>query len=239
MKGRTSRSGSARARARSAAWFAARWSPSSRWASPASRCASTTVTCPMTGAVPSRTSCTAARAEAGSPSARQITASTLRISPEPARSSSSAASTTRASPVIRRRARVASIQPVTWLASACEPSSWDPRCSAALNSSSASWWRPRPACSMPLTTCTSSLMSGPVSACRARMVRGSHRSASSNSPVHAIAPARVTSAGAMNHSVPQPCRSASAIASWQRLRVAVNGRVFGANPAWARHLTSR
>ena len=35
--GRTSRSGSARASARSAAWLAARWSPSSRWASPASR----------------------------------------------------------------------------------------------------------------------------------------------------------------------------------------------------------
>ena len=60
----------------------------------------------------------------------------------------SAAIVARASPGIPRRAWVASIQPVTWLASACESASCDPRCSAALNSCSASWWRPRPACSM-------------------------------------------------------------------------------------------
>ena len=54
----------------------------------------------MTGAIPSRTSATAARAAAGSPSARQITARALRISPEPAFSSVTAASAARASPVI-------------------------------------------------------------------------------------------------------------------------------------------
>src|SRR6266508_4612473 len=82
VNGRTSRSGSARARARSAARLAARWSPSARWASAASSWVSTTVTSPMTGAVPSRTSASAPRASAGSPSVRQITARVLRISPE-------------------------------------------------------------------------------------------------------------------------------------------------------------
>src|SRR6266540_6408748 len=107
----------------------------------------------MTGDVPSRTSCTAARAAAGLPSARQITARALPISPKLARSSSSAASRARASPGIPARAWVASIQPVTWPASACDSSSCDPRRSAALNSSNASWWRPRPAYSVPLTMC--------------------------------------------------------------------------------------
>ena len=59
-----------------------------------------TVTCPRTAAVPSATSATAASATAGLPSARQITAWALRISPELARSSSSAAMKARASPVI-------------------------------------------------------------------------------------------------------------------------------------------
>ena len=237
--GRTSRSASARASARSAAWCAARWSPSSRWASPASRSASTTVTYPTTGAVPSRTSASTPRAPAGSPSARQITARASRISPEPARSSSTAASTARASPGLPRRAWVASSQPVTWLASACDPSSCDPRRSAALNSSSASWWRPRPACSIPVVWCSSSLMSGPVSVCRARAARRSHRSPSSNSPVHTIVPASVTSAGAITGSVAQPYRSASAIASRQRRWVVANGWIFDANPSCARQPTSR
>ena len=99
---------------------------------------------------------------------------------------SSAARAARASPGIPRRAWVASIQPVTWLASACESASCDCRCSAALNSSSASWWRPRPAWSIPVARCSSSLMSGPVSVCRACSVRCSHRSPSSNSPVQTI-----------------------------------------------------
>ena len=55
-----------------------------------------------------------------SPSARQITARALPISPEPAISSASAASAARASPAIPRRARVASIQPLIWLARASE-----------------------------------------------------------------------------------------------------------------------
>src|SRR6266511_1158931 len=112
--GRTSRSGSARARARSAAWFAARWSPSARWASPASRCVSTSVTSPMTGAVPLRTSASALRAPAGSPSVRQITARALLISPELARSSSSAARRAWAWASIPRRAWGVSGQPVPW-----------------------------------------------------------------------------------------------------------------------------
>src|SRR5258708_7039574 len=62
-----------------------------------------TVTSPRTGAVPSRTSATAARAAAGLPSARQITARALRISPELARSSSNAAITARAWPALPRR----------------------------------------------------------------------------------------------------------------------------------------
>src|SRR5207237_1817230 len=69
---------------------------------------------------------------------RQITARALCISPELARSSASAAIAARASPGSPRRACVASIQPVTWLASACESASRDPRRSAALNSCSAS-----------------------------------------------------------------------------------------------------
>jgi hypothetical protein len=65
----------------------------------------------MTGAVLSRTCCTAPRAPAGSPSARQITAQGLRISPELARSSSrSAGLAGRPAP-----AWADSIQPVTWL----------------------------------------------------------------------------------------------------------------------------
>ncbi len=193
----------------------------------------------MTGAVLSRTTCTAPSAPAGSPSARQITARALRISPEPARSSSSAAIEARASPGIPRRACAASIQPVTWLARACDPCSCDCRRSAALNSSNASWWRQRPACSMPLTMCTSSPMSGPVSVCRARVVRCSHRSPSSNSPVHTIALASVISAGAITGSAPQPYRSARAIASWQRRWVVANRWIFDANPSCARQATSR
>ena len=197
--------------------------------------------------MPSRTSCTAPRAPAGSPSARQITARALRISPELARSSSSAASTARASPGSPRRACVASSQPVIWLASACDPSSCDARSSAAPNSSSASWRRPRPACSIPAVWCSSSLMSGPVSVCRARSVRRNHRSPSSNSPSHTIVPASVISAGAITGSVPQPYRSASAIASRQRRWVVANESIFGmsapwkiyAKPSCARQPTSR
>src|SRR5258708_5165834 len=54
--GRTSRSVLARDSARSAAWFAARCSPSSRWASPASSRAATMVTYPITRPLPSRPS---------------------------------------------------------------------------------------------------------------------------------------------------------------------------------------
>src|SRR5437016_11125818 len=53
---------------------------------------------------------------------------------------------------------------------------------------------------MPLTMCTSSLMSSPVSVCRARSVRCSHRSPSSNSPVQTRLAASVISAGAIIHS---------------------------------------
>src|SRR5258708_5653874 len=69
--GRASRAVLARDSARSAAWFAARCSPSPRWASPASSRAATMVTYPMTGAVPSRTSRTARRAAADSRAARE------------------------------------------------------------------------------------------------------------------------------------------------------------------------
>jgi hypothetical protein len=55
---------------------------------------------------------------------------------------------------------VASIQPVTWLALACAPSSCVCRDSAALNSSSASWLRPRAAISIPVVWCSSSLIAG-------------------------------------------------------------------------------
>jgi hypothetical protein len=59
-------------------------------------------------------------------------------------------------------------------------------------------------------------MSGPVSVCRACLVRCSHRSPSSNSPVQIIVAVSITSAGAITGSAPQPCRSARAIASRQR-----------------------
>ena len=199
-----------------------------------------TVMYPRTGAVPSRTSATAARAAAGSPSARQITARALRISPELASSSSSAATKARASPVIPSRAWVAISQRVTRLASACDPCSCDPRYSAAPNSSSASWWRPRPACSIPAVWCSRSVMSGPVSVCRACLVRCSHRSPSSNSPVQTSVPASIISAGAIAGSAPQPCRSARAIASRQRRWVVANEwRTSDANPSCARQATSR
>ena len=58
----------------------------------------------------------------------------------------------RAPPGHRLAARVGrgwpAVQPVTWLASACDPSSCDRSRSAALNSSSASCRRPRHACSI-------------------------------------------------------------------------------------------
>ncbi len=82
-------------------------------------------------------------------------------------------------------------------------------------------------------------MSGPVSACRARTVRRSHRSPSSNSPSHTIVLASVISAGAITGSAPQPYRSASAIASRQRRWVMANGWIFDANASWARQPTSR
>jgi len=64
------------------------------------------------------------------------------------------------------------------------------------------WRWPRPACSIPAVWCSSSLISGPVSVCRACSVRRSHRSPSSNSPRNAIVPASVISAGAITGSVP-------------------------------------
>ena len=82
-------------------------------------------------------------------------------------------------------------------------------------------------------------MSGPVSVCRACAVRCSHRSASSNSPIHTIVPASVISAGAITGSAPQPYRSASAIASRQRRWVVANGSIFDAKPSCARQPTSR
>src|SRR3954471_5931768 len=77
-----------------------------------------TVTYPVTGAVPPSTSPRAARAAAGSPSASEIAAEALLISPVIEPSSSSASSVARASPVIPRRVWVASNQPITWFARA-------------------------------------------------------------------------------------------------------------------------
>ena len=54
-----------------------------------------------------------------------------------------------------------------------------------------------------------------------------------------IEAARVTSAGAITGSVPQPCRSAAAIASRQRSWVTANEWIFDANPSCARQPTSR
>ena len=93
--------------------------------------------------------------------------------------------------------------------------------------------------SIPVVMCSSSLMSGPVSACTACTVRCSHRPASANSPVHTNVLVSVTSAGAITGSVPQPCRSASAIASRQRRWVVANEWTFDANASWARQPTSR
>src|ERR1700730_10924665 len=59
-------------------------------------------------------------------------------------------------------------------------------------------------------------MPGPVSAARARSAPCSHRSPSSRSPMKIIEAARVSSAGAITGSVPQPYRSAAAIASRPR-----------------------
>ena len=53
-------------------------------------------------------------------------------------------------------------------------------------------------------------------------MRRNHRSPSSNSPVQTIVPASIISAGAITGSAPQPCRSASAIASRQRRWVVAN-----------------
>ena len=56
---------------------------------------------------------------------------------------------------------------------------------------------------------------------------------------HTIVLASVISAGAITGSVPQPYRSASAIASRQRAWVVANGWIFDANASCARQPTSR
>src|SRR5438128_9147538 len=125
--------------------------------------------------MPFRTSCTAARAAAGLPSARQMAARALPISPEFARPSSRAANDARASLSCLSRAWVASRQLVSCLASACEPSSCACRSSAALYSASA-WWRIwRPAKSMPVPMCSNSLMPGPEFTGRSRCGRSCER----------------------------------------------------------------
>ena len=57
---------------------------------------------------------------------------------------------------------------------------------------------------MPVPMCSSSLMRNPLSVSRARAVRRSQRSPSSNSPVQMKTPARFTSAGEMTGSAPCP-----------------------------------
>jgi hypothetical protein len=195
---------------------------------PGGRWASTTVSYPATGAVPSSTPFSAISAPAGSPSARHVTDSATAISPATARPSGSAASAARASLALPARACVASIQPVTWLASAGGAASRDRRLSAAMNSSSASWLQPRAARSIPVARCSSSLMPGPVSDRRARDARRSHVSPSLSSAIQISLSASVTSAGAAMGSTPQPCRSASAIASRQRRTAVANERPFEA-----------
>jgi len=120
----------------------------------------------------------------------QITASALCTSPDLASCSLSAARLARAWPDIRRRPWVASIQPVTWLASACDPSICDRRRSAALTLMVVAAAGIEP----PVARCSSCLMSGPVSVCRAYLVRCSHRSPSSNSPVQIVANERILDA---------------------------------------------
>ena len=92
---------------------------------------------------------------------------------------------------------------------------------------------------MPVPMCSSSLMGGPVSVSRARAVRRSQRSPSSNSPAQMRVPARFTSAGVMTGSAPQPCCSARAIASRHRRRVVAKGSIFDAKASSARQATSR
>ena len=104
----------------------------------------------MTGAVPSRTSA-AARREPRPDRLRRGRSPRGRCGSRPSRPARHRAPRARRGP--RRSSRGGpgwrAVQPVTWLASACEPASCDCRCSAAPNSSSASWRRPRPACSIP------------------------------------------------------------------------------------------
>ena len=114
------------------------------------------------------------------------------------------------------------------------------RCSAAPNSSSASWWRPRPACSMPAVWCSSSLMSGPVSVCRAcRFAAAIARPRRT----HPSRPSwrRALSARARSPA-PRPSRTArrgrsprgSAAGSWR-----TSAAPSDANPSCARQPTSR
>ena len=195
-----------------------------------------TVMYPRTGAVPSRTSATAGRLDAFRGDHRAGVPDLTEL----ARSSSSAASKARASPVIPRRAWVAAgregspVLPAPAIPAVAIPGTRPRRTPRALHGGG----RDRRA--HPAVWCSRSVMSGPVSVCRACLACCSHRSPSVSSPVQISVPASIISAGAITGSPPQPCRSARAIASRQRIWVVANEwRTSDANPSCARQPTSR